>query len=266
MFAAAVTKRSRHELRVARLAAAVRHAVEPLESRVMFASGDLDLSFAGDGTATQNFFIRNDFGFSVAVQSDQKLVVAGWVTTGTTTGNDVAVMRYNADGTLETSFGGGDGIVTTHLGSTSDAAFSVAVQADGKIVVGGQARGATTLNDFAVVRYLADGSLDTSFGAGGIVKTDLNGGASDTAAAMTLMADGKIVLVGSTISNLENSFAAVRYTSSGQLDTSFGTNGVVIARYANGPSQAKSVAAMADGSVVLGGTPSDLAAAGSDLA
>src|SRR5687768_14331276 len=174
MFAAAVAKRTRKELQAARLSAAVSHAVEPLESRVMFASGDVDGLFGGgDGVVTQNFFSRNDFGFSVAVQADQKVVVAGWVTTGTTTGNDVAVMRYNADGSLDTSFGGGDGIVITNLGSTSDAAFSVAVQSDGKIVVGGQARGSTTLNDFAVVRYLADGSLDTSFGTGGIVKTDL---------------------------------------------------------------------------------------------
>ena len=87
-------------------------------------------------------------------------------------------MRYNADGSLDTGFGGGDGIVTTSLSAGDDKAHGLALQADGKIIVVGET--STNGNDFAVLRYNADGSLDSSFGGGdGIVTTDFAGGSFD---------------------------------------------------------------------------------------
>src|SRR5262245_31368024 len=94
--------------------------VQSLEARRLFAAGDLDLTFGG-GSVLQDFAHRNDFALAVAVQSDDKVVLAGWISSGTSTGNDFALARFNPDGTLDSSFGSG-GIVVTDMGSTSDSA------------------------------------------------------------------------------------------------------------------------------------------------
>jgi uncharacterized delta-60 repeat protein len=138
------------------------------------------------------------------------------------------VALHAADGDLDPTFGTG-GIVTTDFGNTFDAAEEVAVQPDGKIVVAGTRF--TSSGDFAVARYNTDGSLDTSFGTGGLVFTDLNGGSADLARAMALQADGKIVLAGDTSATVvpaDQDFAVVRYNTDGSLDTTFGTGGIVM--------------------------------------
>src|SRR5207248_7969385 len=159
----------------------------------------------------------DDFAFSVAVQSDNKVLVAGWVSSGGSMGNDIAVIRLNENGTLDTSFGG-TGFVVTDLGSMSDAACSIAMQSDGKIIVAGQTDGATTSTDFALIRYNSNGTLDTNFGTGGKVSTDFNHD-TDQPAAMTIMPDGKIVVVGWSTVNGDAQFAAARFTTTGQLDS-----------------------------------------------
>ena len=103
----------------------------------------------------------------MAIQSDGKIVVAGDVDNGSN--DDFAVARYNADGSLDTTFDG-DGKVTTAIGTAEIDAYAVAIQADGKIVVAGDAYNGSD-NDFAVVRYNADGSLDTTFDGDGKVTT-----------------------------------------------------------------------------------------------
>jgi len=120
-----------------------------------------------------------------------------------------ALVRYNSNGSLDTSFDN-DGKVTTNL-SGSDRGNSVTLQADGRILLGG-----TSDDDFALVRYNSDGSLDTSFSGDGKVTTDLGG--SDSSSSATLQADGKILLSGTTSSN---NFAMVRYNSDGSLDKAF---------------------------------------------
>lgn len=133
-----------------------------------------------------------------------------------------------ADGDLDATFGGGDGIVTTDFGTTFDIAEEIAIQADGKIVVAGTRM--TSTGDFAVARYHADGSLDAAFGTGGITFTDLDAGSNDTAKGMALQADGKIVVAGQTRSavTFAEDFAVVRYNGDGTLDPTFGTGGIVI--------------------------------------
>src|SRR5204862_7791073 len=103
----------------------------------------------------------------VALQSDGRIIVAGGAVTATG-GGDVVVLRYNSNGTLDTTFGG-DGIVTTAVseGLGSDLALSVALQPDGRIVVGGSSFGPNTGTDFTLVRYNTDGSLDTTLGGFG---------------------------------------------------------------------------------------------------
>jgi len=132
----------------------------------------------------------------------------------------------------------------------------VALQQDGKIVVGG-ATGIFT-DDFALARYEVGGTLDTAFGGQGgipgVVLTDF--GLTDDARAVALQPDGKIVLAGSTNVNGTFDFALARYNNDGSLDSAFGTNGLQITHFFSPGSQsaAESIAVQSDGRVVVAGT------------
>ncbi len=128
------------------------------------ANGTFDTSFSGDGKLITDFG-GNQTNCSLTLQSDGKILVAGGSYEGGLTFDGFGLARYNTDGTLDTSFGD-VGTVITDFGSNS-AGQSVKVQADGKILVGGFSNG-----DFAVVRYNADGTLDTNFSGDGKVLTD----------------------------------------------------------------------------------------------
>jgi uncharacterized delta-60 repeat protein len=166
-------------------------------------NGSLDTSFNGTGKVTTSIGTSDDQGHSVAIQSDGKIVVAGFSDNGSN--YDFAVVRYNSNGSLDTSFNG-TGKVTTDLGNF-DAGYSVALQSDGKIVVGGYTDD-TVEKDFAVVRYNSNGSLDTSFSGTGKVITDVDN--QDVGYSMALQADGKIVVAGYT-TNPNYDFAVLRY-------------------------------------------------------
>ncbi|KQP53645.1 cadherin-like domain-containing protein, partial [Methylobacterium sp. Leaf108] len=221
--------------------------------------GNLDTSFNGTGKVLTPVGIENDFGASVTVQADGKIVVAGYGI-GSGTGTDFAVVRYNADGSLDTGFGAG-GKVLTQVGSSpsADIGFSVTMQTDGKIVVAGFSTnsGSETGNDLAVVRYLADGSLDTGFGAGGKVLTSVGTGtSSDIGYSVTVQTDGKIVVAGQGAGSGSGSdFAVVRYNADGSLDTGFGAGGKVLTPVGTGASDdiARSVTVQADGKIVVAG-------------
>ena len=212
------------------------------------ADGSLDTGFGGgDGIVTTDIVGGNDYGRSVTVQADGGILVAGYTYNGSN--NDFALMRYNADGSLDTSFGGGDGIVTTDIAGGSDQGYSVTVQADGGILVAGRS-GA----DFALVRYNADGSLDTGFGGGdGIVTTDILGSA-DQGRSMTVQADGGILVAGYGLNGSSYNFALVRYNPDGSLDTSFGGgDGIVTTDIPGGSDQGTSVTVQADGGILVAG-------------
>ena len=156
-----------------------------LSATVSAAPGDLDPTFGNGGIVITrgNSFNQLDYALAMAIQADGKLVVVG---DGATSNNwDFAVVRYNTDGSLDNSFNGG--IVITPVSNFHDQATSVAIQADGKIVVAGS--GGPNL---AVVRYNTNGSLDTSFNGTGLVITSASRGANDLA----IQSDGKIVVVG----------------------------------------------------------------------
>ena len=116
---------------------------------VVAADGDLDTSFGSDGKVTTAIGSGGDYAESVAIQSDGKIVAAGFSYNGSN--NDFALVRYNTDGTLDTSFDS-DGKVTTAIGSSDEQALSVAIQSDGKIVVAGYSNNGSN-DDFALVRY-----------------------------------------------------------------------------------------------------------------
>ncbi len=213
--------------------------------------GSLDTTFNGDGRVTTDFG-GDEVAEGVAVQTDGKIVAAG--RTGGVV--DFALVRYNTDGSLDTTFNG-DGRVTTDFGG-DEVAVAVAVQADGSIVAAG---GSTVgSNDFALARYNRDGSLDTTFDTDGKVTTDVGG--NDQLWDAALQADGKIVAVGNVFAGPGGSdLALVRYNTDGSLDTTFDTDGKVTTDFAGGSEQAKTVALQADGKIVAAGDSST----GSDL-
>jgi len=224
------------------------------------APGDLDPSFGSNGFVTTSLVIQNynDAGKSISIQAsaeqpDSKIVMVGWsYLIGF--GNVFTTLRYNNDGSLDTSFDG-DGVVTTSVGGSSDQASSVAIQPDGKIVVAGTVYGSSTSNQyrFGVVRYNADGSLDTSFSMDGKVVTNVVAGGYQEATSVAIQPDGKIVVVGFTYA-YPDPFITVRYNSDGSLDTSFDTDGIAttfVGTYAN---RAAAVAIQSDGKIVVAGT------------
>src|SRR5262249_19152790 len=157
----------------------------------------------------------------LALQSDGKIVAAGQalVSSKKTTTTEFEVARYNPNGTLDTTFGTGrspTGIVFTSLISPFDLANPVAIQSDGKILVVGSQQGVTPTSA-GIIRYNTDGSLDSTFGSGGLV-TNAN---VSGAAPLIIQTDGKL-LVGAGNPGV----SLARFLPSGQLDTSFGTNGI----------------------------------------
>ena len=214
--------------------------------------GSLDTGFDGDGKVTASFVAdpgEDDEAWAVAVGSDGKIVAAGVADEGVGAGfRNFAVARFNSDGSLDTTFGG-DGKVTVDF-STSDHANAVAVQTDGKIVVGG----ADTSSAWALARLNTDGSLDTGFDADGKVTTTVVGGGLDEVTDIELQSDGKIVAGGSAGSSIStHDFAAVRYNSDGSLDTGFDGDGKVTTAIGTGNDNANGLALQSDGKVVLAG-------------
>lgn len=186
--------------------------------------GSLDTSFAG-GRMILGPGDGDDYGRAVAVQADGKLVVAG---RSAERRGDFALIRVDRDGQLDPTFGDG-GRVLTDIEGVNNEIHAIAIQPDGKIVVAGAVSFVGTGDDFALARYLPDGSLDQSFGDRGIVTTPL-GTDGDTAYALLIQPDGKIIAGGDSdrgdlSSGLD--FALVRYLPNGALDTTFGARGVV---------------------------------------
>ena len=159
---------------------------------------DINLSQYVWGSVITPIGSGNDIGTSVAIQGNQKIVVAGYSNNGTN--NDFALVRYNTDGTLDNAFGT-SGKVTTSLSSSNDFAYSVAIQADGKIVVAGT----STTSKYAVARYNTVGTLDNTFGTGGTIAYTIG----SSGKAVAIQNDGKIVTAGSK----GNDFAVARYFS-----------------------------------------------------
>ena len=183
--------------------------------------GSLDTSFGAGGKVTTDFAATDDIPYTVAVQSDGKIVVAGITDPGNAA--NFGLVRYNVDGSLDATFGTG-GKVSTDFGANLEPGNGVTIQADGKIIVAGFTVVGSSNADFALARYNSDGSLDISFGTGGKVTTGF-GSNSEVAISVVTQPDGKIVVTGSTASGVAGTgadFATVRYNSDGSLDTSFG--------------------------------------------
>jgi uncharacterized delta-60 repeat protein len=211
------------------------------------ADGSLDTSFDGDGKVTTGL-LSDDLGQSVVVQPDGKIVVSGYSFDGSSF--DFAIARYNSDGSLDTGFGSG-GKVTTPI-AFHEASYSVALQADGKIVAAGHSFTGNGPNDFAVIRYNANGSLDASFDGDGKVTTDFSG-TNDVGQSVALQPDGKIVVAGYSLIGSNADIVVARYNSNGSLDTSFDGDGRVRTSVVPGSDYGSSVTIQPDGKILVAG-------------
>ena len=215
--------------------------------------GTLDNTFDSDGKVSTDFLTNNDTAFDVALQADGKIVVAGTKDIAEGSSQDFAVARYNENGSLDTSFGSA-GKVSTDFFSNLDDAKAVAIQTDGKIVVGGSAVTLTNTS-FALARYRSDGSLDESFDGDGKVITDF-GGAFSAISDIVIQSSGKIIAVGDALGEEEDGFVLARYKRDGSLDTTFDIDGKAITGFENsvGSSSAKAAALETDGRLIVAGT------------
>jgi uncharacterized delta-60 repeat protein len=208
-----------------------------------YASANL-VAFSHTTVAVEN----SAFGNSVAAQRDGKIVVAGYADVGGV--DQFALVRYNSDGSLDTGLNG-SGKVTTAVGTGTCKGQGMALQEDGKIVVVGYSFNAGGQSCFTVLRYGADGSLDTSFGDSGKITTIV--AKQSSADGVAMQSDGKIVVAGNAfIDGKNNDFAVVRYNANGKLDSSFNQTGKATADF-GAHDLPRSVAVLGDGRIVVVG-------------
>ncbi|MEO6759697.1 MAG: T9SS type A sorting domain-containing protein, partial [Saprospiraceae bacterium] len=215
------------------------------------AQGQLDPSFGSGGIVLSAIDSLDDHAEAVAIQSDGKIIVAGYAMLGGQ--YDFALARYNPDGSRDTTFGTQGQRVTDFTGF-NDYGRAITLQLDGKILVTGTTTAGTTIQSIALARYNADGNPDATFGVNGKTKFNLNG-VSDNGKAITVQADGKIIVAGYTYIPIYQvyRFALLRLLPTGVLDPSFNGNGVVTTPFQVGNDQAYAVVLQADGRIVAGG-------------
>ena len=179
---------------------------------------------AGDGYHVQSLATLYDSVVDVAILSDGSYITLSGVNTASSGQDlDFGLMKYNADGTVDTGWGT-NGVVLTAVNSNNETVTSLSIQSDGKIVVAGAySTGATS--DGIVMRYNADGTLDTSFSTDGKAEIQFVASANDFVRDMEIQSDGKIVVVGDASIGGDYQAVAARLNSDGTLDNSFGTSG-----------------------------------------
>lgn len=215
------------------------------------ADGSLDSTFGSGGIVSSDFNGGTDVAWSVAVQTDGKIVLAGFALTPYQN-FDFSLIRYNPDGTPDLSFGTGGKVLTDFFGS-SDRCFAIALQPDGKIVAAGHALSPSYDTNFALARYNPDGILDSTFGIGGKITTDFFG-RNDEARAVALLSDNRIVVGGTATSvTLTPLFGISCYNADGSPDVAFGSNGKTTTDLFGIYNEANALQVTAEGQIVVGG-------------
>ena len=216
-------------------------------------NGSLDNSFGIEGKVTTDLGDAADVANSAVIQDDGKILVAGY-TSGSTYTN-VAIARYNTDGSLDTSFDK-DGRVITNLSVKSSAA-SIAMLPGNKIVVAGNYGTDEMNNDFLICEYNPDGSPDAAFQNNGSLTIDLSG-KDDFANAVAVQSNGKILVAGSTTGISGSDFALVRINTDGNLDMSFNNNtGKTSTDFGSSDDMGSSVVIQSDGKIIVAGSSSN---------
>jgi uncharacterized delta-60 repeat protein len=222
------------------------------------AAGGLDPTFSGDGRVITDMNAgSSDSVGGIAIQSNGKIIAVGG------SDNDIAVVRYLSNGTLDNTFSG-DGKVTTDFGG-GEFGEGVAIQSDRKIVVtstscltGGWPDGDC---DAVLARYNPNGSLDTTFSVDGKVRTDFGGGTNGTWSGLAIRSDGKIVVAGYMHNGANFDFVVYRYNADGTLDTTFSGDGRVNIDFPGGPEDLATDLVLQSGKIVVGGVSCDFVSA-----
>ena len=210
-------------------------------------NGSLDTTFDSDGKVTTDIG-PNDDVLSIALQNDGKIIIGGG---SDASGNlETTLLRYNSNGSLDTTFNS-DGIATIDFAISNDAAYSVAIQSDGKIIAAGYADlGGQVV--FALLRLNSNGSLDTTFDTDGKITTAF-GSFYDGAYSVVIQSDGKIIASGNSNNGSQALFATARYNTNGTLDTTFDTDGKITTAFGSFDDGANAIAIQNDGKIVVAG-------------
>jgi uncharacterized delta-60 repeat protein len=207
--------------------------------------GTLDTTFESSGKVIQSIGSGSDYGQSLAIQPDGKILLGGYCS------GDFCIARFNSNGTLDTSFGS-SGKVIQPIGSSNDYGYSLAIQSDGKILLGGYCN-----SDFCIARFNSNGTLDTTFGSPNGYKIQPIGSSFDYGKSLAIQPDRKILLGGSCNSGglgSDKDFCIARFNSDGTLDTSFGDSGKVIQPIGSYDDFGSSLAIQPDGKILLSGS------------
>jgi uncharacterized delta-60 repeat protein len=211
-----------------------------------FSDGSIDTTFNGTGKRIDDIGNETQVASAVAIQADGKIVAGG-----SRFSQYASLYRFNADGSFDTSFNGTGWLYLTD----KSAANAVAVQPDGKILLGGYDTSSSGVNSFLVARFNSDGTPDTTFNGSGMAITPIDIYGLDYAYALVLQPDGKIVLSGASYNNSFSTyrFAAARYNTNGSLDTTFNGTGKVITAIGSGNSSSAAATLQGDGKLILAG-------------
>ena len=214
--------------------------------------GSFDNTFGTQGMVTTSYGTDGFEALSGALQTDGKILVVGNAFTNINLGySQVAIVRYNSDGSLDATFDS-DGMVFTQItDSNEDFVKRVRVQPDGKIVVGVQSR-INFDREFVLTRYNANGALDVEFGTNGIVRTILPN-TNEAIYDLALQDDGKILAVGTISGSSNDDLAVFRYNTDGSMDTSFASNGMFTYDFANAHNYVFGVGLTSDSKIILVG-------------
>jgi uncharacterized delta-60 repeat protein len=218
------------------------------------ADGTLDASFGDGGKVVTDFEGRDVEAAALEVLPDGKFVIAGRSRVPGTEHDLVVLTRYGPDGSLDTGFGTGGRVISDFEGDMY--VSELALLRTGKLVVTGSCRCDGRNSDFGLVRYDANGSLDESFGEGGIATTNFGTFDYGSAYSVAVQPDGKLVAAGYSYrfdGSTGRDFTLVRYRADGSEDETFGTGGTVISDLTGGEEQAEDVAIQTDGKIVAAG-------------
>ncbi|MCZ6691069.1 MAG: hypothetical protein O7H41_15885 [Planctomycetota bacterium] len=233
--------------------------------------GALDSTFGTGGVAVHFNAAGgagHDSGNAIAVDALGRILVAGSSDSDPTLANeyDMALWRYTSDGMLDTSFGSGGVVVHGNAagGGGNDGGSAIVLDASGGILVVGASDGDPSIVygfDMTIWRYTSGGTLDPTFGTGGVAIHDsaAGGGGDDFGSAVALDAVGRILVGGTSSNGIDSDMAIWRYTSDGMLDTSFGSSGVAVhdsAAGGGGHDYSYGIALDAVGRILVGGTSS----------
>lgn len=215
--------------------------------------GSLDTSFGTNGWAITVFDGSISIIQQIAFQNDGKIVMGGFAINSVGR-YQMAAARLNADGTLDTSFGTA-GKVNFNIGVDQDFVTAIAIQSDGKILLGGHTY--ITSNprlayDFAVVRLNTDGNMDSTYGNNGVTTAQIVDEANYTN-GMIIQADDKVILVGRTVKELDYDLAMVRFNTDGTLDSTFGNGGKVSTDVEGREDHGYAIALQPDTKIILAG-------------